>query len=123
MADQAPAVTDVAIPTPPPRDGNDPDELLRFLWQFSRAGIFNATLARQDRAIMLALFGKTLTETAITANAAVIANPPTQAQMVQVQGTVNALVAQVNALTVILGALVDAINANLKSLPATTAGQ
>lgn len=127
---QPPATTDIAIPQPPPRDQNDGEELFRFLSQASKSGQFNATLQRQERATLLALFGKTVVETAIAkavADATVIANPPTQANVVALQASLNAaitvlngVVTQLNSLSVTVGALVDAANANLKSLPATS---
>lgn len=128
---QPPSSTDITIPQPPPRDQNDGDALFRFLAQTTKSGQFNATLQRQERATLLALFGATITKTAIAkavADATVIANPPTQANVVALQTSVNAaiaqlnlVVAQTNALTTLVAALIDAVNANLKSLPATPA--
>jgi hypothetical protein len=133
MADpvvQPPSSEDIAIPTPPPREQGDEDQLFRFLSQTAKAGQFNATLQRQERATLLALFGKAVAEAALasaTADATVIANPPTQANVVALQASLNAAitalnaaVTQVNSLSATLGAMVDAANANLKSLPATS---
>lgn len=114
-----PSVTDIVIPTPPPADNADQDALDQFLWQFSKSTTFNAVLSRQARAVLLSLFGKSLAEIPIVANATTISSPPTQAQVISVQATVNQLVTQLNVVTALLGTLVDAINANLKSLPAT----
>lgn len=114
---QPPAATDIAIIEPPPQGSSDVNELGWYLARATRTIMLNATVERQERAALLALFGKTIVETAIAANAAVIASPPTQANVQSLQATINLLVSQVNALSTTLGALVDAINANLKSLP------
>jgi hypothetical protein len=128
---QPPASTDIAIPQPPPREQEDQEQLYRHLAQSSKAGQFNATLQRQERAALLAIYGKTaLVQTAIQAavkDTTVIASPPTQANVQALQASVNAaitqlnlVITQLNALTGIVGPLLDAVNANLKSLPATS---
>lgn len=125
-APQPPAATDIAIPEPPPRpDGGefDNDELYRHLARQSKAGQFNATLERQARAVLLSLYGATLDGSALAKNATAISSPPTQAQVQSVQTTVNAAIDRINALSTLLAAFVAAVNADLKSLPATAQQQ
>jgi len=81
--------------------------------------MLNGRLERQARASLLSLYGKAVPPAAIPNNATAIGNPPTQAQVQSLQATINALVVQVNALTAALAPLLDAVNANLKSLPDT----
>lgn len=116
---QPPSAEDIAIPTPPPREQGDEDQLFRFLSQTAKAGQFNATLQRQERATLLSIFGVTIDATVIAGNGTAIANPPTQANVQSLQATINLLVLRVNILSIVLAAFLDAANANLKSLPAT----